>query len=222
MRLIGIDEAGRGPVLGPLVMACVAVTLEQEAELALMDIRDSKKYGSGRVAQSRRLHARPIVEARCEWRILEFDPATIDRYVSVGRLDDLEREGALRLLDDISATADDRIVCDGEPIFGRLSLQWPNLAAENKADAKHVCVSAASILAKVRRDEVMSAIERRYEAEFGPIGGNGYVNEKTRAFLEAYEGKYRELPPEARKSWTWRKRPTVVDGPNIADLLSGG
>jgi ribonuclease HII len=220
MRLIGIDEAGRGPVLGPLVMAAVAVTPEQEAELARMGIRDSKKYGAGRAAQSRRLHARPIVEARCVWRIVEFDPATVDRYVAEGRLDDLEREGALRLLDEIGATQEDRILCDGQPIFGRLVDRWPNLIAENKADATHVCVSAASILAKVRRDEAMTEIERRYAPEFGIIEGNGYVNDKTRAFLEAYERAYGELPLEARKSWTWRKKPTVVDGPNIADLLN--
>lgn len=220
MRLIGIDEAGRGPVLGPMVMAVVAITTEQEVELARMGIRDSKKYGAGRAAQSRRLHARPIVEARCVWRIVEFDPATIDAYVKEGRLDELEREGALRLLNEIGATSEDRIICDGEPIFGRLVEQWPNLVAENKADATHVCVSAASILAKVRRDEVMGEIERRYEAEFGTIEGNGYVNDKTRAFLETYERVYGELPPEARKSWTWRKKPTVVDGPNIADLLN--
>lgn len=221
MRFIGIDEAGRGPVLGPLVMACVALTVGQEAELAKMGIRDSKRYGAGRVGQGRRLHARPIIEARCEWRIVEFDPATIDRYVADGRLDDLEREGALRLLDDIKATEEDRIVCDGEPIFARLRDRWPNLAAENKADARHVCVSAASILAKVRRDEAMQDIQRRYEPEFGAIGGNGYVNDKTRAFLEAYEQVHGGLPPETRLSWTWRKKPKVVDGPDIAALLNG-
>lgn len=223
-RLIGIDEAGRGPVLGPLVMAVVAITPEQESELRGFGIQDSKKYGSGKKAKTARLAARPAVLGRCEHRVVEYSPEDVDRYVTVGRLDDLEREGALRLLEEIGATAEDEIVCDGEPIFGRLVEQWPNLRAENKADAKHVCVSAASIVAKVLRDERMDEICRKYEAEFGKITGGGYVNGGSRKFLEAYEAKHGELPPEARKSWTWRKKPEqseFVDGPSIADILNG-
>jgi ribonuclease HII len=112
-------------------------------------------------------------------------------------------------------------VCDGEPIFARLSHKWPKLVAENKADANHVCVSAASIVAKVRRDELMDEIMRKYELEFGKITGGGYVNEGSRKFLLAYEEKYGELPPECRKSWTWRPKPTHVETPDIADLLNG-
>lgn len=221
MRLIGIDEAGRGPVLGPLVMACVAITVEQETALERFGIRDSKKYGSGKRAKGARLAARPAVLSRCEHRVVVYGPEEIDRYVTVGRLDDLEREGALRLLEEVGATPSDRIVCDGEPIFSRLSERWPNLVAENKADENHVCVSAASIVAKVRRDELMDAICRKYEAEFGPITGGGYVNEGSRRFLLAYESKNGELPPECRKSWKWRPKPTQVEGPDIADLLNG-
>lgn len=205
-------------------MACVALTPDQAEELARMGIRDSKKYGSGRVGQSRRMHARPIIEAQSQWKIVEFSPATVDMYVRHGGLDELEREGALQLLDEIGATPEDKIFCDGIPIFGRLSNVWSNLVAENKADEKYVCVSAASILAKTKRDESMVEFRARYEPEFGPIGGNGYVNDKTRAFLEAYEQRYQELPPEARKSWTWRKKPKndiVVAGPDIAEMLNG-
>lgn len=220
--MIGIDEAGRGPVLGPLVMAAVRITDEQEAELRRLGIQDSKKYGSGKRAKMARLAARPAVLSRCEHRVVVYEPEEIDRYVRQGRLDDLEREGALRLLDEIGAAEDDAIVCDGEPIFARLSHRWPNLVAENKADAKHVCVSAASIVAKVLRDERMDEIVRRYEPEFGKFSGGGYVNEGTRRFLLAYEERYGELPPECRKSWTWRPAPTHVEGPDIVDLLNGG
>lgn len=220
-RLIGIDEAGRGPVLGPLVMACVALTSEQEAELRRFGIQDSKKYGSGKKGKMARLAARPAVQSRCIYKVLSIPPVKVDEWVNRGKLDELERQGALQLLKAIGATEDDKIICDGAPIFSRLSIQWPNLVAENKADAKHVCVSAASILAKVARDEAMDLICQRYEAEFGPITGGGYVNEGSRKFLEAYEAKHGELPEEARKSWTWREKPKPDDGPDIMALLNG-
>lgn len=220
-RLIGIDEAGRGPVLGPLVMAVVALTHEQAAELRSLGVQDSKKYGSGKRAKLARLAARPAVAARCEHRLVRFQPDEIDRYVNQGRLDDLERRGCLELLEAIGATPEDSIMCDGEPIFARLAAQWANLRAENKADGRHVEVSAASILAKVARDEAMDEIRRRYEPDFGEITGGGYVNAGSRKFLLAYEERHGELPPEARKSWTWRERPAVADGPDIMSLLSG-
>jgi ribonuclease HII len=221
MRLIGIDEAGRGPVLGPMVMAVVAITLEQEAELRGFGIQDSKKYGSGKKAKMARLGARPAIQARSEFKVLSIPPVEIDKWVERGQLDELERQGALRLLAAIGATPDDRIVCDGEPIFGRLSIQWPNLVAENKADANHVCVSAASVLAKVARDIAMDEIIGRYESEFGKIIGGGYVNAHTRKFLDAYMEKHGELPPETRKSWKWRPTPPPAPQPDITELLNG-
>lgn len=220
MRLIGIDEAGRGPVLGPLVMAVVVVLPEQEHLLLEAGVRDSKLFGSGPKAHRDRQALKPLIEEVClGCHVEEFDSATIDGYCSRGRLDDLEREGALRLLDAVLATTEDSIVCDGAPIFERLSATWPNLVAENKADTRHVVVAAASILAKVRREERMAEIFARYREEFGQIAGGGYVNEPTRRFLLAYEERYGQLPVEARRSWTWRR--SLVDGPDIASLLSG-
>lgn len=218
-RKIGIDEAGRGPVLGPLVMAAVALTVQQETELKGFGIQDSKKYGSGARAKQARIAARPAVYARCHHAVVVFDPQEIDAFVEQGRLDDLERKGALQLLEMLGATPEDEIVCDGAPIFGRLSAKWPNLRAENKADEHHVSVSAASIIAKTIRDERMDEVCRKYEPEFGKITGGGYVNKGTRAFLEAYEAKHGKLPFEARKSWTWRAKPTHVEGPDILSLF---
>lgn len=219
MRLVGIDEAGRGPVLGPLVMAIVVIPPEAERRLLDAGVRDSKLFGSGPKAHRDRIALKPLIEevsACCH--VEEFSASVVDGYVDRGRLDDLEREGALRLLQTAGVLSDDRIVCDGAPIFGSLSEQWPNLVAENKADARHVTVAAASILAKVRREERMDEILGRYQPEFGKIAGGGYVNEQTRRFLEEYEKRHGCLPPEARRSWKWR-RPVVPEWPDIASML---
>lgn len=219
MRLVGIDEAGRGPVLGPLVMAVVVLLPEHERDLAAAGVRDSKTFGSGPKAMKVRKDLNTIIKGACvAWEIVSFDADVVDSYVERGGLDDLEREGVEKLLERVGVQHDDRVVCDGEPIFGRLTRRWPNLLAENRADAHHVSVAAASVIAKTRRDEAMDEILRRYEPEFGRIAGGGYVNDGTRRFLEAYEARHGSLPPEARKSWRWRR---PVDQPDITALLRG-
>jgi ribonuclease HII len=66
-----------------------------------------------------------------------------------------------------------------------------------------VAVAAASICAKVRRDELYACITARYAPEFGPVRGGGYVNAATRAFARGYVRRFGVLPPEARHSWPW-------------------
>src|SRR5450432_3733463 len=76
-------------------------------------------------------------------------------------------------------------------------------ACSDPGESKHVAVAAASILAKVHRDELFARIVARYEPHFGPIRGGGYVNARTRAFTDAYRARFGTLPPEARTSWPW-------------------
>jgi hypothetical protein len=99
-----------------------------------------------------------------------------------------------------------RIVCDGEKLFRPLKARWPQLEALDRGELKHAAVAAASIVAKVRRDELWGKICRRYTPEFGDelVGaGGGYCNAPTRAFLRAYIKRYKKLPPEGRRSWPW-------------------
>ena len=203
-------------------MAATVITPEREEEFKSLGVRDSKLFGSGVKARRDRSGLRPAIEIRCvTFAVLVFDPPKVDTYCRRHALDDLEREGALELLKLVGATEEDRIVCDGDSIFSPLKETWPNLVAEPRADARHVSVGAASILAKVRRDDLMEVILAKYEPEFGKIGGGGYVNEPTRRFLEAYEAKYGQLPPEARASWTWRRPWRMEDQPDIAAMLAG-
>jgi ribonuclease HII len=197
---LGIDEAGRGPVIGPMVMAGVALRTRKAAALSRAGVADSKAFGAGEDAHKKRAElARRIRDSAESVVVKVIDVETIDRRVQQQKLNHLEREIADEIIK-TSASAK-RIVADGEILFSSLASDYPHLEAKNRGEDHHVAVAAASILAKVERDENFFAIARRYEPEFGPIAGGGYDNAATHRFLEKYVAAYGCLPPEARKSW---------------------
>lgn len=211
--LIGIDEAGRGPILGPMVLAAVAIDPSREAELWNLGVQDSKKFGSGWKGHNRRTQIRHSILQLCAKHAVEVvEPETVDEWVNGRGLNALEREVAGRLLEAVGATESDSIVADGVGLFGPMRASWPSLRAEDKADARHVAVAAASVLAKWERDHRMGLIVAKYEKQgFDPIRGGGYVNAGSIAFLEAYEARNGELPPEMRKSWHWKRTKPFED-----------
>lgn len=202
----GLDEAGRGPILGPMVLACVALDAQAEQTLRALGVADSKQFGAGGKAHAARstlvrhihAHARHI-----ELVVIEVEE--IDARTRRGELNRLEQEVALGLLG--RAPACSRIIADGKRIFAPLSRHYPQLRAEDKADKNSIAVAAASLIAKVRRDELWLQIQARYQAEFSELrtgfAGGGYLNETTRGFLRAYCARYRCIPPEGRASWPW-------------------
>jgi ribonuclease HII len=197
---LGIDEAGRGPVIGPMVMAGVALRTRRAAALSRAGVADSKAFGAGEDAHKKRSELAKRIRDCAESIVVRvIDVVTIDRRVQQNQLNHLEREIAIEIIQ-TSVTAK-RIVADGEILFSALATDFPHLKAKNKGEDHHVAVAAASIMAKVERDEHFFAIARRYEPEFGPISGGGYDNAATRRFLESYVAAYGCLPPEARKSW---------------------
>ena len=197
---MGIDEAGRGPILGPLVMAGVVVRTRAAAALTRGGVLDSKAFGAGPDAHARRQElAARIVELATSVVIRVIDVAEIDRRVRLHELNVLEREHATVIIEG-SAPAK-KIIADGARMFQPLCSRFKHLEARDRAEEHHVAVAAASVVAKARRDELFQCIARRYEPEFGVIAGGGYENTATHAFLRAYVKRYRRLPPEARRSW---------------------
>jgi ribonuclease HII len=204
--VMGIDEAGRGPALGAMVLAAVALEPSASRRLSRAGVADSKSFGSGPAAHQSRLELFRLIERHASFVGIEIcDVETVDAYVARGALNVLERERAERLIG--QAPPCKRIVADGRGLFAELSTRHPHLEAVDRAESRHVAVAAASICAKVRRDELFACIVARYEHEFGPVGGHGYVNAATRTFAAAYLRKFGRLPPEARRSWPWNGRP---------------
>ncbi len=199
----GVDEAGRGPVLGPMVLGCVGVSPDQARVLEALGVADSKRFGSGDRARARRAELAAEIQAITPHYAIEIiSPARVDAAVEEGGLNRLEQRVAGELLQRLEVDRTARIVCDGARIFAPLRDRWPSLEAVNDGESAHVAVAAASILAKHARDEAFATILARYQPEFGEIRGGGYPNAATRRFLTAYaEANGGALPDEARKTW---------------------
>jgi ribonuclease HII len=197
---LGLDEAGRGPRLGPMVLAAVCLDSRAAAALTRAGLRDSKRFGSSPQGRAARARLAQAIRTRARFVALRVvDVSEIDRRVRVGELNVLEREVADALI--LRAPASDRILADGARLFGPLRERHPTLEAWNEGEDRHASVAAASVIAKVRRDELWERIAARYAPLFGPIDGGGYTNAATRRFLRAYAARFRRLPPEARRSW---------------------
>lgn len=197
---LGIDEAGRGPVIGPMVMAGVVLDTRAAQRLSRAGLRDSKSYGAG--PKAKRIRAELAEQVRELARFVNvrvIDVSEIDRRVCKNELNVLEREVAESFIE--AAPQVDRIVADGQVLFGSMCLRYSHMEAHNNGESRHASVAAASVVAKTMRDEIFERIAVRYSAQFGEVVGGGYSNVRTREFLRAYARKFHRLPPEARRSW---------------------
>lgn len=199
----GIDEAGRGPVVGPLVVGLVASATDDG--LVRLGVRDSKTLTPSR----RKRLASEIATAADKVEVVQ---------VSASEIDDLRRQKTLNAIElDLFAELGRRVpadvyfldACDvdearfGQEFAARLDrTPLPLVVSEHKADATYPLVSAASIVAKVRRDEELAQIARRLEPKVDLPLGSGYPSDPvTRQFLEKYLEVYGRPPAEARQSW---------------------
>jgi ribonuclease HII len=197
---LGIDEAGRGPILGPMVLAAVALDARGARALTRAGLTDSKKF-TGPDARTRRATMAALVRHHARFVTLEVvEAAEIDVRVANGELNVLERECARRMLACAPACA--RILADGAKLFGALRDDFPALRAYDRGESRHAAVAAASVVAKDERDRRFAVLCDRWRADFGEVTGGGYLNPATRAFLRAYRDRHGDLPPETRRSWS--------------------
>ena len=115
--LVGIDEAGRGPVIGPLVLCGVALDPGRHDALDPLPIQDSKAFGSGQRAVDQRREVAASIRALARVALRVAGAAEVDQRVARGELNALERELALQIIDELDAV-DATIVADGARIFG--------------------------------------------------------------------------------------------------------
>jgi ribonuclease HII len=195
--VLGVDEAGRGAVLGPLVVAGVLVDEERLPRLWELGARDSKSVPRAR----RRAAVRRVMSCGARARAVVVPASTVD----ADNLTSIELDAAVRL---IEVFAPSRVVLDTPvapvaiPRFvaalsARSGLAPEAIAVFPKADRDHPGVAAASLLAKVVRDGYVLALRRR----FGDFGW-GYPGEpKVREYLAGWASEHGAFPPICRTRW---------------------
>jgi ribonuclease HII len=168
--IAGVDEAGRGPCAGPLVVA--AVILEDLDSPKLLQIRDSKELSESKRESLFDL----IMEAATSVSIIEISPTEIDeRGVHAANLDGMRR--AVKGLNPEPAY----VLTDGYAIEG---LAIPNVAVW-KGDQVVTAISAASIIAKVTRDRIMLELDLNYP-QYGFAKHKGYITAAHTAALQEH------------------------------------
>jgi ribonuclease HII len=198
----GVDDAGRGPVIGPMVIAGVAMPREKVQELKLIGVKDSKLLSP----RSRTNLASQIHGIVSNSAYVEVAPSEIDQVVLRGRrlerLNLLEAKCMAQVISELRpklAYVDASDVMPerfGKTISDMVSFKV-RIVSEHHADRNYPVVSAASILAKVRRDELVATLRD----EFGEFG-SGYVTDPiTMNYLRGWFKEHGDFPPIVRKSW---------------------
>ena len=196
----GVDEAGRGSIIGPLVVAGVSVRRSKLTELKRLGVRDSKTL----TPRAREKLFVSITEAADAICVRKVAPGEVDGSVMVRGLNRLEARVMAGIIDSLGA--DDVYVdcCDVVPSRYKRSIEVclatvpRRLHSIHHADSVSVAVSAASIIAKVTRDKEIQEIRDRY----GPGVGSGYPSDKsTMEFIRAWVSENGSPPEFARKSW---------------------
>ena len=168
VRIAGVDEAGRGPCAGPLVVA--AVILKDPDSPALSRVRDSKAL----TEKVREELYEVIIDEALAHSIIEISPEEIDRL----GLHKSNLEGMRRAINSL-AIVPEYVLTDGYAIEG---LAIPNLAVW-KGDQVALSISAASILAKVYRDRIMREMDVKHPG-YGFAKHKGYITAAHTAALK--------------------------------------
>ena len=212
-RVLGIDEAGRGAVIGPLVI-CGVVCREDRAEnLTAAGIKESKCLKPDertRACEAARCHIEDLL-------YIVLTPQEIDRGVRTHQLNVLEARGIaaiintlepdLVIIDSVERVRPDAVeaglgIRNFRHLIEALVQRNVPIIAENHADMNYPVVAAASVYAKVKRDELVASLYEKYGEDFG----SGYPTKRTFAFLVEYFREHHRFPEDMRSNWKTRRK----------------
>ena len=206
MKIAGIDEAGKGPVIGPMCVGGVLLDEDKTNTLRNLGVADSKKISPKR----RPLFAGQIEKYSEKVFVFEVEPRQIDELRKLMSMNDIMVIAFSKVLGHLHPEKAYVDAADiNEERFGRRLLEeyqknYPEKAtnlsiiSKHRADDRYPVVSAASIVAKVRRDELIEELKKEIGVDFG----SGYPSDpKTKKFLADWYRENEELPAFVRHSW---------------------
>jgi len=195
----GVDEAGRGSIIGPLVIAGISIKQDRIMDLHHVGVRDSKML-TAKARTSLFAIVSEMVDSLCIYKI---DCSVVDENVFSKGLNKLEAETMAYVIDNLKADMVYVDSCDTDPgrykhyIESRLITSKSKLYSMHHADSLNIVVSAASIIAKFVRDGEIQEI-RKTHCNIG----SGYPSDvKTMRFIRNWVSEYKCAPRFARKSW---------------------
>ena len=200
--ICGVDEAGKGPVIGPLVVA--AVKIKNAKDINNLGVKDSKQ-----LTPTKRKELAEIIKSEFDYAVEIIEAEVVDQYRRRNKLNELNREAFERLISKLNPNVAYVDAADvNEQRFG--SQIKNNLTNKNdtdvismhKADAKIDVVAAASIIAKETREREVEKIK----GEIGDFGSGYPSDEKTIKFLKTFFADNGKWPTGTRKSWKTLER----------------
>jgi len=203
--ICGIDEAGRGPVLGPMVI-CGVSFFEPELKLLVdIGVKDSKKLSA-----RKRSELAKIIKNKCKnYKTIVISAQEIDAREKIRiTLNKLEE---IKMAEIIEALKPDIVYIDAADVnearFGKsiqklLKYSHTKIISKHKADDLYPIVSASSIIAKDMRDSIIEELKKNY----GDIGSGYPSDSRTIEFLRKWIIEKKKAPPFARRSWETTKK----------------
>jgi ribonuclease HII len=200
MLVCGIDEAGRGPVIGPMVMAGAMIEKEDEFKLRELGVKDSKLLAP---KQRERLFPK-IEKVVAKYKVVSLSPQEVDDALNSddSNLNWLEAKVSAEIIKELRPEVcildcpSPNIKEYTEHLKKLLHPLKTKLIVEHKADLHHISVAAASILAKVTRDREIEKIKQKIKIDFG----SGYTSDPvTMDFLLKHHAEHQDI---IRKTWS--------------------
>lgn len=213
--IAGIDEARRGPVIGPLVIAGVMMDEKDLQKLDKLGVKDSKL-----LTPKQREALFQKIQQISKYKIIIIEPKEIDEAVLSEELN-LNWLEALKAIEIIKELKPNKTIIDcpstniakyTEYIKKRLGMDEIKIICEHKADLNHKIVGAASILAKVTGDKIIEQMKKKY----GNLGAGYPSDPTTQKFLKENWNKHPEI---FRKSWiSWQNHKNGKDQKKLGEF----
>ncbi len=203
--LIGIDDAGRGPVIGPMALAGIIIEKDKEEELKELGAKDSKL-----LAPAKRRHLARQIKATYRYHVEQSSPKEIDDCDNLNNLEAVKAAMIInKLVEGVIGEIEAIIDCpsvnttEWAAYVKKLVInQKIKIRAEHKADFNYPIVSAASIIAKETREEEIDSLRKKLNAKFG----SGYPSDPQTIEFIKINYKNPKFESIIRHSWETVKK----------------